>query len=414
MIGTTGRLIHSPSFLRACRTARLGIRAALSMALLTSCSSSTASCTYLHRFVFWSPSGAQDWGRFPARAIGRADVPFRYPEDPRLQELYVPLLREVTYSSHGQLRTAPLDTLLADTGSTAFIVIKDGVLVRETYLNGHTRDSMTRAFSATKTFTASLIGVALSEGRIRSADDPFVDYLPELRGRGYDGITIRHLLLMAGGFRFSYGRFPWADSPLMYWHPDIRRVILDGPPLTSRPGERFNYSSYSSAVLGMVLERVVGCSISDYFERVLWKPMGAEYDSTWSLDHDGSGLEYAASGLNGSAIDLVKLGTLYLNGGRWGDRQILPANWALESVTPLSPELPGHTLAEKSEHIYYKFGWWGHDLGGGHSSFFAEGHLGQVIYVYPDKKLVIARFGSTTGGVDRWPALLCSIAEKFP
>jgi CubicO group peptidase (beta-lactamase class C family) len=387
---------------------------ALALAALVLASCSAATCTLLRRYVTWGPSSIEDFRRFPARSIARADAPFRYPNDPASADRYAPLLQEVTYRHDGRARTVALDALLADTGTTAFIVIKDGAIVRESYFNGYARDSMNRAFSATKSFTAALVGVALSEGRIHDLDDPFVRYLPELRGRRYDEITIRQLLLMSAGFSYTYGPFPWTDNTRLYYHPDARRVILDGPPVEAPPGRTFRYNNYSPTILAMILERVAGETVSRYFERSIWKPIGAEYDATWSLDHEGTGLESTPSGLNARAIDLVKLGTLYLNGGRWGERQIFTTNWAEESVTPLPAELPGHSDDDVANGVYYKFGWWGHALGVGRYCFYANGHLGQFIYVCPEKQLIVARFGKELGSVGReWPMVLRAIAEAI-
>jgi CubicO group peptidase (beta-lactamase class C family) len=373
-----------------------------------------ASLTYLRRYLTWSPSATGDWRRLPARAIGKADRPLPYPGDPAAAARLAPLLREVTWRHGGRARTEPLDPLLAATGTTAFIVIQDGALLRESYLNGHRRDSMTRAFSVSKSFTSALVGAALDEGRLRGLDDSLVRYLPELAGRGYDAVTLRHLLLMAGGFRFSHGRLPWRDSPLLYWHPDVRRLLLSGPPRVAAPGQRFVYSDYSTALLGLILERVIGTSISRYFEQRLWRRMGTEYDASWSLDHPETGLEHTASGLNARAIDLVRLGSLYLDGGRWAGAQLLPPDWVTESVTPLPASLPGHATEDLEEGTFYKFGWWGHALGDGRTCYFASGHLGQVIYVCPHRRLVLARFGAGLGSVGwGWPMLLRALAEQL-
>lgn len=373
-----------------------------------------ASPTYLRRYLAWSPSGAGDWQRFPSRPIARPDTPVRYPEDHAAAARLAPRLREVTWRHGGAARTEPLDPLLAATGTTAFIVIQDGAVLRESYLNGHRRDSMTRAFSVSKSFTAALVGAALDQGRLHGLDDALIRYLPELAGRGYDAITLRHLLLMAGGLRFSHGRLPWRDSPLTYWHPDQRRLLLRGPPVVAAPGRRFLYSDYSTALLGLVLERATGTSVSRYLEQRLWRPLGAEFDASWSLDHAGTGLEFTASGLNARAIDLVKLASLYLEGGRWAGARLLPPDWVAESVTPLPAPLPGHTAQELAEGTYYKLGWWGHDLGGGRRCFFAAGHLGQVIYVCPERRLVLARFGAALGSVGwGWPMLLRALAERL-
>jgi CubicO group peptidase (beta-lactamase class C family) len=397
------------------RVATLALRTASAGAFLAS-RSWTSSATYLRRFLFWSPSGPEDWRRFPARTVAEADAPFRYPEDAAMAARLAPVLRQTARFPGAPPRAAALDTLLEEGATTAFIVIKNGAVVRETYFNGHRRDSMTRAFSASKSFAAALVGVALSEGRIRSLDDPFVRYLPELRGRRYDGITIRHLLLMTAGFRFSYGGSPAADSPLLYWHPDIRSLILDGPPLVAPPGERFHYSSYSTAVLGMVLERVIDTTLSDYFEQRVWRRIGAEYAATWSLDHEVSGLEFAASGLNARCIDLIKLGTLYLDGGRWGDLQVLPEGWTTESVAPLPTPLSRLSGEEPTPNLRYKFGWWVRLVEGRPFAFYAEGYLGQIIFVCPDKRLVIGRFGGHPHAPDAidWPTLIHALAESMP
>jgi CubicO group peptidase (beta-lactamase class C family) len=413
MIGTRVLRLALRLLAPARRPLALLARAAASGAFLASCSGQ-ASPTYLRRFIFWSPSSVEDWRRFPSRPIDKAEQPTRYPEDPSATARLATVLREVTYSHDGVPRTVALDQLLVETGTTAFIIVKDGVLLRETYLNGHRRDSMTRAFSVSKSLTSALIGVALDEGRLQGLDDPMVRYLPELRSRGYDGITLRHLLLMAGGLRFSYGRLPWRDSPLLYWHPDIRGILLGGPPLVAPPGQRFVYSDYSTALLGLVLERASGTTISRYLEQHLWKRLGAEYDASWSLDHEDTGLECTASGFNARAIDLVKLGSLYLNRGRWGAAQILPEAWVSESVTPLPAELPGHPEQELRERVFYKFGWWGHVRGEQRTCFFANGYRGQLIYVCPEQQLVIARFGKELGSVGTaWPMLLQAVADRL-
>ncbi len=376
---------------------------------------SSFSPTYLRRFLAWSPSGADDWRRFPSRLVSRSDRPSPYPQAHQSLDRDGAVPREVTCSRDGRPGTTPLDPLLAETGTTAFLVLRDGELLRESYLAGRTRSSMARLFSVSKTVVATLAGVALADGRLGALDDPFVRYLPELAGRGYDGITLRHLLLMAGGFRFSYGRRPWRDSPKLYWHPDLRRVLLAGPPLVSGPGERFAYGSYPTALLGLVLERVAGTTLAGELERRLWRPLGAEYDASWSIDHAGDGLEYAASGLNARPIDLAKLGSLFLDRGRWNGAQLLTAAFADEAVAPPEPELPGHSDQERRDGVFYKFGWWGHRLAGGGAAFYAEGHRGQLLYVRPDRRLVIVRVGTGEGWLQgRWPALLRDLSERIP
>ena len=374
-----------------------------------------SSWGYLRRFVAWSPSGIDDWRRFPARPMARAPAPFRYPEAPALAAGLDEALRTVTWTLAGATRTAPLDALLEESGTTAFVVVKDGQLLRERYLGGHTRDTPCRAFSVTKSVTSMLVGLAIEEGRLGGLDDTLVRWVPELAGRGCDGITLRHLLEMSAGLRFTDGRFPWKDSPLLYWHPDLRRVLLAGPPLVAPPGERFGYSDYASLLLAMVLERATGTSLSRTLEARIWQRIGAEYDASWSLDQAGSGLELAHAGLNARAIDLVKLGTLYLDGGRWGAEQVVPARWVDESVRRPATDRPGLGAREADQGLFYGLGWWGQALPAGGSSFFAHGYQGQLLYACPARRIVVARFGRSTGGVgDGWPALFRAIVDQVP
>jgi CubicO group peptidase (beta-lactamase class C family) len=376
---------------------------------------SAATLRYLRRYVLWNPSGTSDWQRFAARPIRRAQDPMRYPADAGRALAAAQHLQTVGPSAAGLPATVPLRQLLEQTGTTAFLVIDDGQLVHESYFNGHRRDSMTRAFSISKSATSALVGAALSQGLLASVDDTVLRYLPELRGRGYDAITIRHVLMMTGGLRAPWGRSPWAEGVLAYWHPDTRAMIIKGRPLAARPDAEFQYNDFCTCMVSMVLERACGMSIAAYFARQIWEPIGAEFDASWSLDHEGDGLENGASGLNARAIDLAKLGTLYLNGGHAGGRQVLPAEWVAQSVAEPPANAPGRTVHVGRDLRYYAFGWWGHHRAGGATRYWAEGHRGQFIYCCPDKNLVITRFGAEPGFVGtEWPNLLGDIADNFP
>jgi CubicO group peptidase (beta-lactamase class C family) len=236
--------------------------------------------------------------------------------------------------------------------------------------------------------------------------------VPELAGRGYDGITVEHLLAMTGGFRFTSSRYPWSDGLMVARHPDLRRLILEGPPLVAAPGERFGYSDYSTVLLGMVLQRVTKMTLTGYFERVLWRPMGAEFGALWSMDHAGAGLEQAHCGLTARAIDLVKLGSIYLERGHWLGRQVIPAAWVDRSVSPPGADVPGLSEEQRASGTYYALGWWGQRCSDGSDPFYAHGMNGQIVFVHPGKRLVIARFGQRAGEVPGgWPGLLRAMAE---
>ncbi len=375
---------------------------------------SAASLRYLRRYVLWNPSGSSDWQRFASRHIAAAPRPLRYTSDPTATKSAAALLQTVGPGSSGLPATVPLQALLAQTGTTAFLVIHRGNLVHEAYFQGHRRDTVTRAFSISKAATSALVGAALGQGRLASVDDPVVRYLPELGAHGYDDVTIRHLLLMTGGLSSPWGRSPWSEGVLAYWHPDTRAMILAGRPLATRPGTEFQYNDFSTCMLALVLERATGSNVSTFFSQRIWEPLGAEFDASWSLDHAGDGLENTASGLNARAIDLAKLGSLYLHAGRAGANQLLDPGWISESVSPPPDAAPGGAVAVGRDLRFYKYGWWGHRRSGGVPRFWAEGHRGQFVYCCPDKDLVIARFGTEPGTVGTaWPQLLGDIADRF-
>jgi CubicO group peptidase (beta-lactamase class C family) len=374
---------------------------------------------YVQRYVLWHPSGAVDCRRFAGRTIGRAPHSVAMPTDPALAAAAADRLRTFSFDSAIAIRGAPapvaLDELLAESGTTAFLVISDNCLLHESYFNGHARETITRGYSITKSATSALVGIALEQGCLGDLDEPLLRYLPELAGRGYEGVTIRHLLLMTGGLRSSWARTPWSLGPLYYWHPDMRSLIVRAPPPATRPGERFAYNDCSTCMLGVILERATGTGIAQFFERWIWQPVGAGSEAIWNLDHAGDGLENAASGLNARAIDLARLASLYLNDGRAGNRQILPPSWIGESVSPPPLGAPGGLITVAGDVRYYKLGWWGHRCANGGFRYWAEGHRGQFLYCCPDRKLVIARFGNGLGRVGHaWPALLGAIANQFP
>jgi CubicO group peptidase (beta-lactamase class C family) len=104
----------------------------------------------------------------------------------------------------GQMKQASLEEFLKATQTTSFIIIKDGSIFHEGYASGYTRDSIVASVSIAKSFTSALIGTAIAEGYMGSVDDPMVSYLPELRDKGLDRITLRHLVTMSAGIRYAH------------------------------------------------------------------------------------------------------------------------------------------------------------------------------------------------------------------
>jgi len=357
---------------------------------------------YLPRVLIWMDADVGDHERFPSRAVEAAPSPFEYPvadgetsPDARLHT--------VTLERDGQREERPLDEVLTSTGTTAFLVIHGDQLVSEQYFDGYDRDSTQTSFSVAKSFVSALVGIAIEEGHIDGVDDPITKYLPELLGRDprFGRITIRHLLTMSSGIRYEEGGLPWnADDTKTYYEPDLRALAL-GCEIESEPGQRFEYNNYNPLLLGLILERATGMPVSTFLEQKLWQPLGMGADGSWSLDSTMSGFEKMESGINGRAIDFATFGSLYLHGGEWGGRQVVPRAWVEESTRADTSSDPARG---------YQYFWWVGE--GGHYS--ARGNHGQYIFVAPERDLVIVRFGTRYGHGSRvWMDVFEQLAGRF-
>lgn len=385
---------------------------------------------FLARDIVWGPSDVWDYQKFPERVVNNAAPAFQFQES--LQpELFQTMTIE--YKQDGQVKQANFEELLKSTQTTSFIVIKDDAILYEGYFNGYHRDSIVTSFSMAKSVTSALIGIAIDEGRIGSVDDPIVSYLPELRGKGLDDVTIRHLLLMASGIRYvsddeiagPAALSPFSDDSLSYSYPNLRSQALSRLPapkgLPTGPGAEFNYNNYNPTLLGIILERTTHMPVAQYLQEKIWEPLGMEYPASWSLDSTESGFEATLCCVNGRAIDFAKFGLLFLHNGNWNGQQIISEQWIKESTSPY-PTNPNGDIAwrantwfsdwreaNESGAGYYKYQWWGRLRPDGNYDFIAVGHLGQRIYVSPQHNAVAVRFGISEGGVDAWEEVLASV-----
>jgi CubicO group peptidase (beta-lactamase class C family) len=345
----------------------------------------------LARMIVWQESDVSDYRRFPARPVPTRGPVFRFRRSPAADRLPV---ATVPVRQGGRLVERDLEGFLRSTGTTAFLAIKGDTLVAEAYFHGYRHDSTVSSFSVAKPVVSALVGIAIAQGRIGSVDDPVTRYLPELARRDprFGRISLRHLLTMSSGL---------ADlAP--YYQLDLRAMALRDTRIAGPAGRRFHYNNVNPVLLGMVLERTTGTSVSTYLADQLWGPLGMEADGFWSLDGRRSGLELLQAGLNGRAIDFAKLGALYLHGGVWRGRQLVPRRWVADSTS-------GDSETDPSPRFQYD--WWTRP-GGPPNDFWAQGNHGQFIYVAPSRNVVLVRFG-TGYNYDHWPDLLAGLARRL-
>jgi CubicO group peptidase (beta-lactamase class C family) len=366
-----------------------GLAGILAIFLLVMCV--VYSPEFVRRCLFSGAETVYDYKIFPERKLEASSNPYTYKSD--LDEVGVKAAFEANP------KVGNLEELLASTGSQAFIVIQDDVIRYEKYFNGAQRDTLVTSFSTAKSIDSALVGSAITDGYIKSVDEPITNYLPELAERDvrFQQITIRNLLEMNSGIRYVEKDIPFFDDGnRTYRFPDMRRLALEMTEIAAPPGE-FVYNPYNPLVLGAILERVTGKSVTQYLQEKLWTPLGMEYGGSWSLDSQKTGYEKMESGINARAIDFAKFGSLYLHQGVFNGTQILPAEWIADSTTP-------DEAIRFEENVYYKYYWWGLKRGEKDYDYFALGNLGQFIYISPTHNLIIVRNGEEYGLEGEGPA----------
>jgi CubicO group peptidase (beta-lactamase class C family) len=345
---------------------------------------------YVRRVIAWGESDVSDYlVNFPKRPLAASSSP-----RPFAVALDEDRVEGVLASA---LFTGDLESFLAETRTQSLIVIVDDQIVLERYANGWQRDSMVTSFSVAKSFVSTLVGIAIEEGAIGGLDDPITDYLPELADRDprFSEITVRHLLLMSSGM--AYEESGWflfnGDDPLTTYHPDQRALALSNTRIIGTPGEAFRYNKYHPQLLGMILERTTGMSVTAWTQSRLWDPLGMEFDGAWTLDSEAAGFEKMEAGLNARAIDFAKLGRLFLHEGEWdGTRIVSPAWVATATGVDLADRAAGAPPGRS-----YGLMWWGVERASGPPDFYAAGDHGQYIYVSPQNRAVIVRTGVEFG-----------------
>jgi hypothetical protein len=378
--------------------------------------------TYLYRCIVWGNSDIDDYKRFTSHPIQNGSSVFYFQKDLEKERIFASKFRTIQYTYQGRTITDPLENLLQSTETTAFIVIQDDVLLYENYFNGYNRDSINTSFSMAKSFDSALIGIAIDEGYIKSVDEPITNYIPELRNKGFQNVTIRDLLTMTSGIKYKEGLLLWGDDTKTYYATNLRSMALNEVTMKEEPGKFFWYNNFNPILIGMILERATHKSVSQYLEEKIWKPLGMEFPASWSTDSKEHDFEKMESGINARAIDFAKFGRLFLHKGNWEGKQIISEHWVVESTRPNQVENPEYykyydndplKIFFRAENGYYKYFWWGYRRNDTNYDFFAMGKYGQFIYVSPEKNLIIVRNGKDWGKVDSWQKIFFDIAAKL-
>jgi CubicO group peptidase (beta-lactamase class C family) len=287
--------------------------------------------------------------------------------------------KQITPQVTWQGATLGLDDFMAATRMTGVLAIKDGRVVMERYALGRKPEDRWETFSVAKSVTSTLIGAAIKDGRIKSLNDPVTDYIPELKGSGYDGVTIRQLVTMTSGVKWNEDYTdPKSDVALSSnWpgEPGMEPLVsyMRRLPREAEPGTKFAYKTGETDLAGILLERAVHEPISQYFSEKIWLPSGMERDAIWMTDRGG--LERGGCCLAFTLRDYGRLALFIAGGGVVHGRSILPDGWLAAATTNQVPP---------PNKVKYGYFWWVHDDG-----YEALGIFGQSIRFTPKEHLIL-------------------------
>ena len=265
------------------------------------------------------------------------------------------------------------------------LILHNGQIRYERYGLGLSPEKRWTSFSVAKSFTSSLVGIALKEGHIKSLDDAISDYIRGLKGSAYDDVTIKQLLTMTSGVKWNEDYTdPQSDVAKFGTH-----IAEDGLPsivsyMSKLPraypaGEKWQYSTGETNLIGVLLSEATGSSLSQYLTEKIWKPFGMENQASWLLSPDGA--EISGCCIQASLRDFGRYGLFVLEQGVIDGQSILPDGWlstATSDQINLDPTWG------------YGYQWWTFPDG----SFTARGIFGQTIFIDPKRQLVVAFNGN--------------------
>lgn len=295
-------------------------------------------------------------------------------------------LETVRYGYADETRT--VGDYLKRANVDGLLVLHGGRVVFEVYRNGLTPDTRHSLWSASKSFTVTVLGAALRDGVVANLDDPVQKYAPQFRGTAYGGVPIRHVAMMSSGVEFFHdsGRPNRND---MYVRLAFQGENLDdfaaGLGARVASGTDFNYLATDTHVLSAVLRGAYGQRYSDIVQQKLWSPGGFAGAATWSKHADGeAGVQFGHCCLQATLQDFAHLGQLYLDDLQVAGDRLAPAGWADLVMRPQADfQEPGERPRG------YAMQWWvPKDYDG---EAMALGAFGQILWVDRKRGVVVAQ-----------------------
>jgi CubicO group peptidase (beta-lactamase class C family) len=285
-----------------------------------------------------------------------------------------------------------VDAWMDQQRNAALLVVQGGRLRLERHglgLDGH---GSWVSFSVAKSFTSTLVGAALRDGAIASLDDKVSDYIAEMKGSPYDGVSVRQLLTMTSGVQWNEDYADPGSDVVRFgaYQPESGEDPVAGYmrrlPRAEPAGTRWNYSTGETNLIGTLVRRATGKTLAHYLQEKVWQPAGMAGRAYWALDRGGH--EIGGCCLLAAPHDYARFGLFILEGARVDGRGVLPDGYLAEATTQRA------AIGEPGRGYGYQ--WWTYDDGG----FAARGIFGQGIFIDPQRQLVITVNGNWNSAVD--------------
>jgi CubicO group peptidase (beta-lactamase class C family) len=279
-----------------------------------------------------------------------------------------------------------LRALMQETSGAGIMVVQDGKVRFEEYGLGLGPQDRWTSFSVAKSFTSTLLGAAIKDGHIASLDDLVTQYIPQLAGSAYEGVTVRQLATMTSGVKWNEDYTdPNSDVARMNlftveYGPDAIIMQMKGLPREAEPGTKWVYKTGETNLIGVLVENAVGKPLAEYAKDKIVEPAGFAGGLFWMVDPRGGNIGGCCLSIR--LADYARMGLFALEGGEG----IVPDGWFAEAgqaQVDFAPARPG---------FGYGYQWWTYPGG----NYGAQGIFGQAITLVPERNLVVAV-------VSNWP-----------
>ncbi|WP_333851244.1 serine hydrolase domain-containing protein [Epilithonimonas sp.] len=270
---------------------------------------------------------------------------------------------------------------LEKTKSVSFLVIKNGKILQEKYWDSYNKTTASNSFSMAKTVTVLLLGKAIDDGRIINSNQKFSDFYPDFSKKEFgNNLTLENLASMEAGLDWKEDyKNPFLPNAAAYYGFSLADVVFNKK-LITMPGEKFEYQSGATQLLGFAVGRSVGIPLASYASSKLWKPLGMEQNAEWSTDD--LGIEKSFCCIQSNARDFAKLGSLLLNRGKFENIPLINESFVNKMINP----------SEHSNGVYGMGIWINNDSKIHH--YYMHGLYGQYVIMIPEYDMIVVRLGN--------------------